>query len=104
MPQASAARRTPTATTRAASSTQRPVDKFHDGPVHVSLWENQGPKGAFRTASFEIRYKDSQQQWQSGHSYTGSDLLHLEKAASEARVRIEKWRQASAAATPASRL
>jgi len=82
------------------SAGQKPVDKFRDGPVHASIWENQGPKGAFRTASFELRYKDSQDQWQSGHSYNDSALLHLEKAASEARSRIEKWRQTNAAKRP----
>jgi hypothetical protein len=79
---------------------QKPVEKFRDGPVHASIWENQGPKGAFRTASFEFRYKDAQDKWQSGHSYSDSALLHLEKAAGEARARIQKWRQTNAANRP----
>ena len=80
---------------REASSvaSRKPVDKFHDGSVHVSIWENAGPKGAFRTASFELRYRDKEQQWQTGHSYTVSDLKHLEAAAQEARTRIENWQQ-----------
>jgi hypothetical protein len=98
MPQSTTARQRPPADTKTSASTgQKPVDKFRDGPVHVSIWENQGSKGDFRSASFELRYKDSQKQWQSGHSYTDSSLLHLEKAANEARARIEKWRQESAA-------
>jgi hypothetical protein len=98
MPQSTAARKEPREETASTRSTgQKPVDKFRDGPVHASIWENQGPKGAFRTASFELRYKDSEQQWQSGHSYSDSALLHLEKAANEARSRIEKWRQATGA-------
>jgi hypothetical protein len=59
----------------------RAVEKFRDGPVQVSIWQNQGSKGAFRAASFELRYKDSQEQWQTGRSYTSSALLHLESAA-----------------------
>jgi hypothetical protein len=80
---------------REASSvaSRKPVDKFHDGSVHVSIWENAGPKGAFRTASFELRYRDKEQQWQTGHSYTVSDLKHLEAAAQEARTRLENWQQ-----------
>ena len=70
----------------------RPVDKFRDGPVHVSIWENDSVNGAFRSASFELRFK-KQDQWQSSHSYGQSDLQHLEKAAAEARSRIEKWRK-----------
>ena len=80
---------------RQASSvaSRKPVDKLHDGSVHVSIWENAGPKGAFRTASFELRYRDKEQQWQTGHSYTVSDLKHLKAAAQEARTRIENWQQ-----------
>src|SRR5580700_5420494 len=72
----------------------KPADKFHEGPVHVSIWENDGPKGAFRTAAFEIRYK-KQDQWQTSHSYGATDLKHLENAAREARTRIEQWQQAN---------
>jgi hypothetical protein len=78
------------------NSSRRPADKFHEGPVHVSIWENDGPKGAFRTASFEIRYK-KQDQWQTSHSYGARDLEHLETAAKEARSRIEQWQQISKA-------
>ncbi len=68
----------------------KPVDKFREGPVQVSIWENEGINGAFRTASFELRYKKDE-QWQTGHSYGASDLKHLENAAQEARHRIETW-------------
>jgi hypothetical protein len=79
----------------ANSTANKPVDKFIDGPVHVSIWQNTGSKGAFRTASFEIRYKDNQEQWQTGRSYTAANLKHLESAAREARSRIESWQQAN---------
>jgi hypothetical protein len=73
------------------NSGRKPADKFHEGPVHVSIWENSGPRGAFRTAFFELRYKDKQEHWQTSHSYGAADLKHLENAAREARTRIEKW-------------
>ena len=67
------------ATQQSSSSAQnKPVEKFTDGPVHVSIWENEGTKGAFRSASFEVRYKNSNNEWQSGRSYGSSALLHLE--------------------------
>lgn len=78
------------------TASNKPADKFTDGPIHVSIWENTGAKGAFRVASFELRYRDSEEQWQTGKSYTDSDLLHLEAAAREARSRIATWRQARA--------
>jgi hypothetical protein len=75
------------------NTANKPIDKFIDGPVHVSIWQNTGSRGAFRSASFEIRYKDSSEQWQTGRSYTASNLKHLESAAREARSRIESWQQ-----------
>ena len=56
---------------------RKPVDKFHDGSVHVSIWENASPKGAFRTASFELRYRDKQQQWQPTIVRSASTLVRL---------------------------
>lgn len=92
---------TPRAQTREATESlktaaPKPVEKFREGPIHVSIWENQGVKGAFRSASFELRYKDDKEQWQTGRSYTASALKHLESAASEARSRIESWQQSNA--------
>jgi hypothetical protein len=63
---------------------RKPVDKFTDGRVHVSIWENSGVKGAFRTATFQLRYKDSNEEWQTGHSFGAFDLKYLENAAREA--------------------
>jgi len=74
---------------------KKPVDKFTDGRVHVSIWENSGVKGAFRTATFQLRYKDDQNEWHTGTSFGTSDLKHLENAAKEARTRIENWQKAS---------
>jgi hypothetical protein len=92
MPQSTSIRSPSTNTPGSSSPPNKPADKFNDGPVHVSIWENESAKGAFRVASFEIRYRDAQEQWQTGKSYTASDLLHLEAAAREARSRIETWR------------
>jgi hypothetical protein len=75
------------------STGRSPVEKFTDGNVHVSIWENNGVKGAFRTASIQLRYKDQDGEWQTGTSYGQGDLKHLESAAKEARTRIDKWTQ-----------
>lgn len=74
------------------SSPRQPVDKFTDGHVHVSIWENEGVKGAFRSATVQLRYKDGN-EWKTGSSYGPADLKHLESAAKEARTRIEKWQR-----------
>ncbi len=70
----------------------KPVEKFREGRVHVSIWENNGVNGAFRTASFEIRYRQGN-DWQSGASYGLDDLAYLELAAKQARTRIEQWKR-----------
>ena len=64
----------------------------------MSIWKNEGPKGAFLTASFEVRYRDKEQKWQTSHSYGAADLRHMENAAREARTRIETWQQQNKAA------
>jgi hypothetical protein len=66
---------------------KKPIEKFREGPFHVSIWENEGINGAFRTASFQIRFKKGD-DWQSGTSYGLSELAHLEIAAKQARTRI----------------
>lgn len=75
------------------SAPRQPVDKFTDGHVHVSIWENEGVKGAFRAATVQLRYKDEKKGWQTGASYGVTDLEHLESAAREAGLRIKKWQQ-----------
>ena len=71
----------------------QPVEKFTEGRVHVSIWENQGVNGAFRAATIQLRYKDQDDQWKDGASYSLGDLKNLEKAAKEAHTRIENWQK-----------
>jgi hypothetical protein len=80
---------------KSSEAGNKPVDKFTDGRVHVSIWENSGVKGAFRTATFQLRYKDGNDEWQTGHSFGAFDLKHLENATREARTRIENWQKAN---------
>ena len=96
MPQSTAQRdQAPQEAHPSNAAPNKPIEKFIDGPVHVSIWENTGAKGVFRTATIELRFKDARDQWQTGRSYTASNLQHLESAAREARARIETWQQAN---------
>jgi hypothetical protein len=72
-----------------------PVEKFQEGPIQVSIWQNPSSKGDFRTATMERRYKGKDEQFHTSSSYTASDLEHLEKAAAEARARITRWQEES---------
>lgn len=84
---------TKAATGSSSRSDSQPIDKFVNGPVHVSIWENTSVKGAFRAATIQLRYKDAKEGWKTGNSYGAADLQHLENAAREARLRIENWQQ-----------
>lgn len=77
--------------TQSSRSDRKPIDTFKNGPVQVSIWENNGAKGAFRAATIQLRYKDGNGAWKTGASYGAADLEHLENAAKEARLRIENW-------------
>jgi hypothetical protein len=78
MPQSNTAPRNANENARTA---RQPVDKFTDGCVQVSIWENEGVKGAFRAATIQLRYKDEKKGWRTGTSYGVTELEHLESAA-----------------------
>lgn len=80
---------------KAANENKKPVDKFTDGRVHVSIFENNGVKGAFRAATFQLRYKDDHDEWHTGNSFGASDCKSLERAAKEAHTRISNWQKAN---------
>ena len=91
MPQSSAAAQQ---SAEAPSTPRRkPVDKFRQGGVQVSIWENQSVNGAFRAATVQLRYKDDKKGWRTGTSYGLTDLENLETAAREARTRIRNWQE-----------
>lgn len=66
------------------SSRKRPVEKFHEGRVHVSIFPQESSKGTFHTANFQLRYKDKNEEFQTGTSYSRRDAEDLVKAASKA--------------------
>ena len=80
-----------------------PVDKFQEGPFQVSIWQNPSSKGDFRTATMDRRYMGKDEKFHTSHSYTASDLEHMEKAAREARGRINRWQEENRAPEGQSR-
>jgi len=54
-------------------------------------------EGAFRVATLQLRCRGEKKEWTTGKRCGTSDLQHLELAAREARLRIEKWRKHSPA-------
>ena len=56
-----------------------PVAKVRVDYVNASIWKNTTDKGTFYNVTFENRYRDSEGNWKSGHSYGIDDLLPLAK-------------------------
>ena len=79
-----------------------PVEKIREGNVSASIFQNEGPKGAFRTATIQLRYKDKKSgEWKDGESYGGTDLANLAKVVEEARKHIHVPGKKAKTAQPA---
>jgi hypothetical protein len=66
------------------------VDKFQEGPFQVSIWQNPCSRATSAPPRWADAPKDKEGQFQTSHSYSASDLDHLEK---EARARITRWQE-----------
>lgn len=69
-----------------------PVAKIRVDLINASIWRNTTDKGTFYNVTFENRYRDSEGNWKSGHSYAAGDLLALAKAADLAHSKIIELR------------
>jgi hypothetical protein len=65
-----------------------PVAKVRVGLISASIWENPTEKGNFYNVTFERRYRDTEGNWKSTHSYGLDDLLVLAKIADLAHTKI----------------
>jgi hypothetical protein len=81
------------------SDSKKPASKISIYPVTAAIWRNEGPKGAFYSATFERSYKKDG-KYQSSDSFGGSDLLILAKVADMAHTEMEKLRANDKQAQP----
>jgi hypothetical protein len=65
-----------------------PVAKIRVGLITGSIWERDSDKGTFYAVTFERRYRDSEGNFKSSHSYDTQDLLVLAKVADLAHSKI----------------
>ena len=71
-----------------------PADKIRVGMATVNIWENKDDKGnIYPNATFELRYKDKDGNFQTGKSYGLQDLLAHRAALDEAISLIVKAQQ-----------
>ena len=73
---------------------KKPVAHFRLAGVEASVWNNPSDKGEFFNITFQRRYQDKEQQWQTSHSYGPSDDLALAKVAHMALTKIMELQQA----------
>ena len=83
-----------TNTATADTKKSAPVAKIRVDLINASIWKNATDKGTFYNVTFENRYRDSEGNWKSGHSYAAGDLLALAKAADLAHSKIIELRNA----------
>ncbi len=79
--------------TKSNEAGKPPVAKLRLGLINASIWQRTTSESdTFYSVSFERRYKDAQDNWQSTHSYNADDLLVLAKLADQAHTEIAKIR------------
>ena len=79
---------TPTTTTKTDETAKPPVARLRFGLLSASIWQRTNEDNVFYSVSFERRYRDSQGNWQSTHSYNTDELLLLAKLADRAHTEI----------------
>lgn len=63
------------------SQPPKPIHTLRLGPLQAAIWSNAGQHGPFFNVTFERRYRDAREEWQSSTSYGRDDLLALAKLA-----------------------
>jgi hypothetical protein len=71
----------------------KPVDNVRYQGVEATIWSNPTERGEFYNVTFQRRYQDKEQQWQTSHSYGPGDVLALAKVADMAATRIAELQQ-----------
>ena len=66
----------------------KPVDNVRYQGVEATIWNNPIDGRDFYNVTFQRRYQDKDQQWQTSHSYGSTDILVLAKVADMAATRI----------------
>jgi hypothetical protein len=56
----------------------KPTHKIRSGALTVTIWKNQGEKGAFYTVTPSRSYKKGE-EWEETDSYSFDDLMTLAK-------------------------
>ncbi len=69
----------------ATKTSNPPVQRFSHRGVHLSIFENESNGRKFYSTTLECRYKDKNDDWQTGHSFDDVQLAVLSDLADDAR-------------------
>ena len=72
---------------------QKPTADVRIGTVKAAIWENQAGERTLYKVTFSKRYRDSEGQWKTTHSFGRNDLLLIAKVADQAHSRIVELEQ-----------
>ena len=81
---------------KASEAPKAPISKLRIGLINANIWQRTTGEDTFYSVSFERRYRDSEGNWKSTHSYDIDDLLILAKLADQAHTEITKRRSGGA--------
>ena len=71
-----------------------PIQTLRDGAVVVKLWQQDGPKGPFVTATLGRTYKDNETgEYGESRSLSGSDVLKGHALLLDAHREMGRWRE-----------
>ena len=71
-----------------------PIQTLRDGALFVKLWEQQGPKGPYVTATLGRTYKNEQTgEYGESRALSGSDVLRAQALLGKANEEMILWRE-----------
>ncbi|MEM1361861.1 MAG: hypothetical protein AAGF94_09125 [Pseudomonadota bacterium] len=72
-----------------------PVLTLSDGPIRVSIWENNGANGTYYAVTASRTFRDEEGRLSDATSFVGVDLLRLSELLRSAYSKTSDMRQAA---------
>ena len=89
---------TSTPTTHNPGENKGPIDRFHLGTVHVTIWENTDPKGqVYHTVRVERRYQDDKGDWHPTSTFRPNEVPVAMSLLEQAHWRLQELKKLNAA-------
>lgn len=77
------------------SQGKQPLATLRDGPVKVTIWENQGEKGVWYSVDPGRTYTDKDGKKKTAESFSGTDILKISRLLNRAYEYIADHRAES---------